>query len=53
MKGKKQDSASSIIRYMKDSFLTDEIKIDPIVFDLFVQFLADIGNEDVLNYALI
>lgn len=46
-------SPKDVVNYMKTELLEHQIKIDPIIFNLFVQFLAEVGDLDVLEYGFI
>ena len=41
MGGSRNENPHEVIMFMKENFIEDKIKIDPIIFNLFIQFLSD------------
>lgn len=46
--GSRNKKSNEILSYMKNMFLDDKIAVDPIAFDLFIQFLVDFKGVNLL-----
>ena len=42
MNSKKKEEVEDVIRYIKDKLMAEEIKLDPILLDLFINYLSEI-----------
>ena len=42
-------SAQEAVTLIYNNYIKNEVQVDPILFDLFVNFLKDIKKEDVDN----
>lgn len=41
MNSRKKENIEDVIIYIKDKLMADEIKLDPIILDLFINYLSE------------
>ena len=49
MGGSRSKNPEDVLLFMRKSFIDDKVKIDPIAFDLFLQFNRDIKGIDIIQ----
>ena len=47
MGGSRNENPSEVVMFMRENFIEDKIKIDPIIFNLFVQFLSEVKGIEL------
>ena len=47
MNGSRNKNPEEVVMFMKDMFINEKIKIDPIAFSLFTQFLSEVKGIDI------